>query len=64
VRLEIYDARGALVRTLVDGHVGAGRHERRWDGRDHAGRQVGSGVYLVRFASGGQRTSQKMVILK
>ncbi len=49
VRLELYDTRGQKVRTLVTGARSAGLHEVRWDGRDDSGRDVGSGVYLVRL---------------
>jgi hypothetical protein len=50
VRLEIHDAMGRLVRTLVAGTVeGAGRHERRWDGRDNESRAVAAGVYFARL---------------
>ncbi len=32
VRLAVFDLRGRLVQTLVDGHLPAGRHEIRFDG--------------------------------
>jgi len=38
VQLNIYDARGRLVRRLSDGSRGAGPHVVRWDGRDGQGR--------------------------
>ena len=44
----VYDMRGRLVRTLHAGAHPAGPVELRWDGRDLRGREVASGVYLVR----------------
>lgn len=64
VRLEVYDAGGALVRTLLRAVKPAGHHEMVWDGRNHAGRMLGSGVYTVRLLAGDSRSAQKVVILK
>ena len=46
------------------GPVDAGAHELVWDGRDDAGHDVGSGVYLVRLSSGEQSFSRKIVLLR
>ncbi len=48
VRLTVYDTRGALVRELHTGHLAAGRHVFRWDGRLADGALAPSGVYLAR----------------
>ncbi|MGD8394104.1 MAG: S8 family serine peptidase [Candidatus Eiseniibacteriota bacterium] len=57
VRLDIHDATGRLVRTLLDGVVPAGVHTVAWDGRDGTGRRAASGLYLARVtANGGART--------
>jgi len=63
-RLVIHDVLGRLVATLVDGPQPAGRHTFTWDGRDRAGRAVGSGVYLVSLASGGQSEVRKLLLIK
>jgi hypothetical protein len=63
-RLEVYALDGKKVATLVDGRVGAGRHEEVWYGRDDEGRQVPSGVYFYRFATGDFNESKRMVMLK
>jgi hypothetical protein len=64
VRLAVYDARGALVRTLEDNLVGAGYHRIAWDASDKNGRPVAAGVYFVRFEAGDCRQNQKMMLLK
>jgi hypothetical protein len=49
VRLNIYDARGRLVRRLSDEFRTAGEHVVRWDGRDGQGRSVSAGIYFGRL---------------
>lgn len=49
VRLGVFDLGGQRVRSLVKDVRGAGVYEMVWDGTDEAGRQVSSGVYLVRL---------------
>lgn len=63
-RLAIFDARGRLVRTLLDGGLAAGDHVVAWDGRDDSGRAAPSGVYFSRLASGGVIRQQKMQLLR
>ncbi len=65
VRLTVHDAAGRRVRTLVDGTlVQAGRHAAPWDGRDDAGRAVGSGVYFCRLEAGPDVRFSKLVLLR
>ena len=54
VTLRIFSASGRLARTLVsiDG-LPAGRYRTRWDGRDDAGRLMGSGVYFAQLTVAG-----------
>ena len=40
---------GELVRTFVLGHQNPGKYHIVWDGRDDAGRELGSGVYFYRL---------------
>ncbi|MFN8179192.1 MAG: FG-GAP-like repeat-containing protein [bacterium] len=54
-QLAVYDVGGRLVRTLVAADLSAGRHAAAWDGRDDAGRAVGSGVYFARLSVAGER---------
>ena len=65
VTVAIYDARGARVRTLVDGKVHeAGSHTTEWDGRADSGAAVTSGVYFARVECAGAFESKKLVLLK
>ena len=64
VHLVIYNLLGQQVRVLVNELQAAGRYSIRWDGRDAAGRQVTSGVYLYRLVAGDQVALKKMLLVK
>jgi hypothetical protein len=64
VTLTIYDVTGRVVRTLLDTHVGEGRRSVTWDGRDHRGRAVASGVYFYRLEASGYAKTYKMVLVE
>ena len=69
VTFTIYDTKGTLVRRLDLGYQQAGYYTDRtraayWDGRNHLGESVGSGVYFYQLRAGDYSTLRKMVILK
>jgi len=64
VRLSLFDIRGRKVRDLVRTDLPAGHHEVIWDGRDGAGRDQASGVYLARFQSDGVVQEHKLVLVR
>jgi hypothetical protein len=49
--LKVYDVQGRLVCPLENGLAAPGLYASRWDGRDLAGRSVGSGVYVARLSA-------------
>ncbi len=51
----IHDARGREVRRLDAGDVAAGSHMAVWDGRDAAGAEAASGLYVCRLHLDGVR---------
>jgi hypothetical protein len=61
--LEVFDVRGARVRTLASGAHPAGHTDVTWHGDDAAGRRVPAGVYLVRFTAGAFRASERILRL-
>jgi YD repeat-containing protein len=62
-RLVVYDLAGRRVRTLVESVLAAGRHVTRWDGRDEAGRLVGSGLFLARLETGAGARTRRIIRL-
>jgi hypothetical protein len=59
VRLAVFDLRGRLVQTLVDGALPAGRHEFRFDGSG-----LSSGTYLCRLDGPGGPQTRRMTLVK
>ena len=64
LELAIYDIKGCLVATLVDTRIPAGSHSVVWDGRDAAGAEAASGVYLARLKAGGKVLTRKITLLR
>lgn len=64
VKLEVFDLRGKIVRTLADEKRAAGFYHVMWDGTDEKGRTVGSGVYFYRLRAGNYTAVRKMVLVK
>jgi hypothetical protein len=63
-KISVYNVLGQNVRTLVDGHLEAGRHSVVWDGKDDGGRAVASGIYLYRIETIEYIETRKMLLLK
>jgi hypothetical protein len=66
VRIEILDALGRRIRTLMDGTNGPGRHTVEWNGSDDNGVPAGTGTYFCRLTSatgGGTRTRMQKILL-
>ncbi len=55
---------GQPVRVLLEEKQETRYYRITWDGKDAGGRQVASGIYLVRMAAGEFSEVKKMVLLK
>ncbi len=64
VKLAIHDVRGLLVRELLTGQLGQGKHKVTWDGKDQIGHSLGSGTYFVRLQTNEESTTHRMMLLK
>jgi hypothetical protein len=64
VRLEVFGVDGRRVRVLTDEHLPAGNYQVSWNGRDDRGRDVASGIYLIRFQAGQKSASNRVVRLR
>jgi flagellar hook assembly protein FlgD len=62
--LEVYDAVGQRVRSLVSQRLPAGLHTFLWDGRNADGQALGSGVYFARLRASEFSAVRKMVLLR
>ncbi len=64
VRLAIYTLDGKLVKELANGARTSGFHTEEWDGRNDAGREMPSGVYLTQLFAGSYQGVQKMHLVR
>ncbi len=64
VTLAIFDVRGKLVRTLVNGRKSPNNYRVTWDGTDNRHTSVASGVYFYRLIAGDFVETKKMVLLR
>jgi YVTN family beta-propeller protein len=58
-RVEVFDASGRRVVTLLDRAMPAGPNTVTWDGTDAAGRQTRPGVYFYRLSALGMKVTSK-----
>ena len=63
-RLEIFNARGQLVRVLADETIAAGAQSIVWDGKTTSGQQAASGTYFYRLTTAGDELTNKMSLVK
>jgi hypothetical protein len=62
--LRVYDARGRLIRELINSGVTSGYHSVVWDGRATSGRRAASGVYFLRLMAGGTARTAKVMVVR
>lgn len=63
-RLEVFNVKGQLVKTLVDEPLARGNHSTVWDGKDASGKAVSSGMYFYRLQNGSFSKTHKMILMK
>ncbi|MEX0608997.1 MAG: right-handed parallel beta-helix repeat-containing protein [Balneolaceae bacterium] len=64
VTLKIFNVLGQEVATLANDNFNAGRHSVIWDGKNDAGMQVSTGVYIYRIQAGDIVQSKKLTFIK
>ncbi|MDD2230937.1 MAG: FlgD immunoglobulin-like domain containing protein [Candidatus Cloacimonetes bacterium] len=64
VRLDIYNTKGQIVKTLVNTHQSLGYHKATWDGKDSKGQVCTSGIYYYELTNNSERTIKKMLLMK
>jgi hypothetical protein len=64
LRLLVYDARGKLVRSLVDEATIGGNFIALWNGRDERGRAVMPGCYIAVLEAGDERQMLPIRLMK
>jgi hypothetical protein len=64
MRLDIYNLKGQLVKTLINTEVSAGLHSVVWNGKDMNNTAVASGVYFYRVSSQNGIQTKRMLLMK
>lgn len=62
--LRVYNLNGQLVRELLNEPRAAGEYALPWDGRNHRGEAVASGVYFIRFKAGQEVKLKKVMLVR
>lgn len=63
-RLEVFALTGQRVAVLQEGPKKAGLHRLRWDGRDHQGWPLASGIYVYRLVTAEAVQTRKLTLLR
>ena len=64
VRLEVFNIKGQKVKTLVDEDRATGHYKLVFNAKDTRGRNLSSGVYLLRMSAPGYQKTSKMIFMK
>lgn len=64
VQLSVYTPTGELVTRLVNEYVGPGNYTIAWDGRNHLGHEVESGIYYYRLEQEGALHTGKAILIR
>ncbi len=62
--VSIYNIKGQLVKSLLNGTVSAGQKDLVWNGTDNNNNSVASGVYFYKVETSNQTINRKMVLQK
>jgi len=65
VKLQVYNLRGQLVKTIISDNQSKGEQLAVWEGCDNSGRHLASGIYFLRMEiDGNQQKPHRLVFLK
>jgi hypothetical protein len=62
--VDVFDATGRRLRTLVNGSIAAGQNDVVWDGRDESGAAVPSGTYYYMLRTGSLTESGRVTLIR
>jgi hypothetical protein len=64
VKVQIFNSRGQLVRSISEGQRNAGNYNLIWNGTDNNGQSQPTGVYFFRLKAGNKVFNSKAVLMK
>ena len=63
MEIALFDVKGRRLRTLASGTLAAGPHRIAFDLRTESGRELASGLYLVRIVASGTTTVRRLTVV-
>lgn len=64
IKLQIFNVKGQMINELINDEIEAGFHKVVWNGDDHLGNQVASGVYFYKLETSSHSEMRKMLLMK
>ncbi|MCK9309655.1 MAG: T9SS type A sorting domain-containing protein [Candidatus Cloacimonetes bacterium] len=64
VKFKIFNSRGQMVNSFVEGFKNDGSYNSRWDGKDSSGNNCPTGIYYIKMQAGWENSMRKVVIIK
>ncbi len=64
VEINIYNAKGQKVKTLISEFKNPGSYKAVWNGKDSNNQNCGSGIYFYKMKSGKYTSTGKMILMK
>jgi hypothetical protein len=64
VKLDIYNIKGQLIKTLLSENKTIGDFTHSWNGKDNFDKDVTSGIYFLKMTSGNQQIIKKMMLVR
>ena len=64
IELAIFNARGGIVKNLINEKRFSGKSSIQWNAKDNHGQTVPSGIYFFVMNAGGFKKTNKMIFLK
>lgn len=64
VRLQIYDIKGRIIKTLINEYKKAGFWESKWGSKNENGMNVSAGIYLCTIHAGDLLETRKIILVK
>lgn len=64
VKIDVYNGRGQLIKTLVNESKQAGQYTVEWNGSSQNGNPMSSGIYYLRMQAGSIREIRKITLQK
>ncbi len=63
-QVEVFNAKGQKVKTLINENLAIGSHSVDWKGNNSSNKRVSSGIYFYKITVNGQQKIKKMLMLK